>query len=149
MSKENKNRTFIFIDGNDFETHQKLIKTHYFKGMKNIDIFLCATLVGLNVVGKPSALSNSNKKDYIRVNDNKNKESMIILKSLAISKFNDVNVLSDEEKLFSFCEGYANSGIKRLYEWYESNEETFENILTKELLNSWNTLDFEKIKEDS
>ena len=35
-------------------------------------------------------LDNSKKKDYFRVNDNKNKESMIILKSLAISKFNDV-----------------------------------------------------------
>ena len=34
----------------------------------------------------------SKKKDYIRVNDNLNKQSMIILKSLAIAKFDDVNV---------------------------------------------------------
>lgn len=149
MSKDDKNRTFVFIDKNDFKTYQDLLKTHYFKGKKNIDIFLCATLIGLNVVGKPSPLDNSEKKDYFRVNDNKNKESMIILKSLAISKFDDVNVLSDEEKLFSFCEDYANAGIKRLNSWYHSKEDTLENILTKELLKSWKTLDFDKIKGEA
>lgn len=149
MSKDDKTRTFVFIDKHDFKTYQDLLKTHYFKGKKNIDIFLCATLIGLNVVGKPSPLDNSEKKDYFRVNDNKNKESMVILKSLAISKFDDVNVLSDEEKLFSFCEDYANAGIKRLNSWYHSKEDTLENILTKELLKSWKTLDFDKIKDDS
>lgn len=148
MTKDDKTRTFVFIDKRDFETYQELIKTHYFKGKKNIDIFLCATLIGLNVVGKPSPLDNSKKKDYFRVNDNKNKESMIILKSLAISKFNDVNVLSDEDKLFSFCEDYANAGIKRLNSWYKSTEDTLENIITKELLKAWKTLDFDKIKVD-
>lgn len=147
MGKENKNRAFIYIDDNDFETYQKLIKTHYFKGMKNIDLFLCATLIGINVVGKPSSLNNVNKKkDYIRIIDNRNKESLVILKALAISKFNDVNVLSDEDKLFSFCEDYANSGIKKLNEWYSSNEESFDNILTKELLAAWKTIDFKEIE---
>lgn len=149
MTKEDKNRTLVYIDKRDFETYQELLKTHYFKGKKNIDIFLCAALIGLNVVGKPSPLDNSHKKDYFRVNDNKNKESMIILKSLAISKFDDVNVLSDEDKLFSFCEDYANAGIKRLNSWYKSKEDSLENILTKELLKSWKTLDFDKIKENS
>ena len=74
---------------------------------------------------------------------------MIILKSLAISKFNDVNVLSDEDKLFSLCEDYANAGIKQLDAWYNDNEESFDNILTKELLKSWETLDFDKIKDES
>ena len=145
MSKDNKNRTIVYVDEDDFETYQNFLKTHYFKGMKNIDVFLCATLVGLTVVGTPSPLDNSKKKDFFRVIDNKNKESMIILKSLAISQFNDVNVLSDEDKLFSFCEGYANAGIKRLNNWFNHNEETFENILTKELLKSWKKLNFDKI----
>ena len=149
MVKEDKGRTFIFIDERDFEIYQDLMKTHYFKGMKNIDLFLCATLIGINVVKRPSALDNSKKKDYIRVNDNLNKQSMIILKSLAIAKFDDVNVLSKEDKLLSFCEDYANSGIKRLYAWYTDNEESFENILTKELLKAWETIDFEKIDEDN
>ena len=39
MVKEDKGRTFIFIDERDFEIYQNLLKTHYFKGMKNIDIF--------------------------------------------------------------------------------------------------------------
>lgn len=150
MGNEDKNRTIVYVDADDFDDiYKKLIKSHYFKGLKNIDLFLCATLVGMNVVGKPLPLDNSNKKDYFRVVDNKNKESMIILKSLAISKFNDVNVLSDEDKLFSFCEDYANAGIKQLGAWYNSNEESFENILTKELLKSWQTLDLDKIKDES
>ena len=149
MSNDEKKRNFIYIDDKDFEIYQKLIKTHYFKGMKNIDLFLCATLVGLNVVKKSSSLAKSKRREYIRVNDNKNKESMIILKSVAISKFDDVNVLSDEDRLFSFCEDYANSGIKQLNVWYENNEETFDNILTKELLKFWNELDFKKIKDEN
>ena len=149
MSEDKKNRTFVFIDERDFEIYQTLMKTHYFKGMKNIDLFLCATLIGIDVVGKPSTLDNSKKRDYFRVNDNKNKESMVILKSLAISKFDDVNVLSDEDKLFSFCEDYANAGIKQLYAWYVDKEESFENILIKELLKSWKTLDLEKIKDET
>lgn len=149
MSNDEKKRNFIYIDDKDFEFYQKLNKTHYFKGMKNIDLFLCATLIGINVVGKSSSLPKSRRREFIRVNDNKNKESMIILKSLAISKFDDVNVLSDEDKLFSFCEVYANSGIKQLNAWYNDDEESFDNILTKELLKFWNDLDFKKIKNES
>ena len=144
-----KTRNFIYIDDNDFEIYQKLLKTHYFKGMKNIDIFLCSTLIGMAIIGKPSSLAKSKRREYIRIIDNRNKESMAILKALAISKFDDVNVLSDEDKLFSFCEGYAKSGIKQLNLWYDNNEESFDNILTKNLLNVWNTLDFDKIKDDS
>ena len=143
---DKKTRTFIFIDDDDFDKYQKLLKTHYFKGKKNIDLFACATLVGLYSVENPSPLDNSNKRDYIRVNDNKNKESMIILKSLAISEFNNANVLADEEKLFSFCENYANAGIKELYLWYEDNHFDFDEKMTKFLLNFWNTVDLDVLK---
>ena len=149
MGDDEKTRTIVYVDERDFDTYKKLIKSHYFKGMKNIDLFLCATLIGMNVVGKSSTLDNSKKKDYFRVMDNRNKESMVILKALAISKFDDVNVLSDEDKLFSFCEGYANAGIKQLDAWYNDNDETFDNILTKELLKAWGTLNFDKIKNEN
>jgi hypothetical protein len=152
MSKEDKTRNFIYIDNEDFEFYQELKQSHYFNdnSIKNIDLFVFATLVGLNVVGKPEPLDNAaKKKDYIRVNDNKTKEGMIILKALAISKFDDVNVLSDENKLFSLCEDYANSGIKRINVWCNDKEESFDNILTKELLKSWDMLDFDKIKDES
>ena len=149
MSDEDKKRNFIYIDDEDFDFYQELKKSHYFsdKSFKNIDLFLFATLVGLKIVGKPAPLKNVNKKkDYIRVNDNKNKDSMVILKSLAISKFDDVNVLSNNDKLFSLCEDYANSGIKKIQSWFNDKEETFDNILTKELLKCWKELDFDKIQ---
>lgn len=149
MSDEDKKRNFIYIDEEDFEFYQELKKSNYFKdkSFKNIDLILFATLVGLKIVGTPSPLENVNKKkDYIRVNDNKNKDSMVILRSLAISKFEDVNVLSNNDKIFTFCEDYANSGIKRIQSWYNNNEETFDNILTKELLKCWDELDFDSIQ---
>lgn len=149
MSDEDKKRNFIYIDDDDFEFYQELKKSHYFndKSFKNIDLFLFATLIGLKIVGNPSPLQNvKKKKDYIRVNDNKNKDSMVILKSLAISKFDDVNVLSNNDKIFTFCEDYANAGIKRIKLWCNNKEETFDNILTKELLKCWNDLDFDKIQ---
>lgn len=142
-----KNRTFIFIDNDDFDKYQKLFKTHYFKSKKNIDLFACAALVGINSENGPLKLDNSNKKDYIRVNDNKNKESMVILKSLAISEFNNANVLADEEKLFSFCESCANSGIKELYLWYSDSNFDFDNELGKLLLNFWKKIDLNTLKE--
>ena len=152
MSKEDKTRNFIYIDDDDFEFYQELKKSHYFNdnSIKNIDLFVFAALIGLNVVGSPAPLDKvSKKKDYIRVNDNKTKEGMVILKALAISKFDDVNVLSDEDKLFTLCEDYANAGIKRINAWYNDDEESFDNILTKELLKFWNDLDFKKIKNES
>lgn len=152
MSKKDKTRNFIYIDAEDFDFYQELKKSHYFNdsSIKNIDIFVFAALIGLNVVGSPSPMSDvSKRKDYLRVNDNKNKEAMVILKALAISKFDDVNVLSDEDKLFTLCEDYANAGIKRIRDWYNSTEDSFDNILTKELLKSWKTLDFDKIGDES
>ncbi|MBQ7928118.1 MAG: hypothetical protein IJ287_05180 [Methanobrevibacter sp.] len=148
MANDKNKRTIVYIDNDDFDFYQELKKSHYFNdnSFKNIDIFLVAALVGFVIEGKPLSLDNAKKKkDYFRVNDNKNKDSMVILKSLAISKFDDVNVLSNEDKLFSLCEDYANSGIKRIYAWYNSDEDTFDNILTKELLKCWKNLDFEKL----
>ena len=145
MAKKKK-RTFIFIDDGDFNKYKKLSQSHYFKGKKNIDLFAIATLVGIYAVKESLPLDNSNKKDYIRVNDNKNKESMIILKSLAISEFNDANILADDDKLFSFCEDYANSGIKELYLWYSDNNFDFDKKIAKLLLKSWNTINLDEIK---
>nr|WP_295161829.1 hypothetical protein [uncultured Methanobrevibacter sp.] len=147
MANDKNKRTLVYIDDEDFDFYQELKKSHYFsdKSFKNIDLFLFAALVGLVIEGKPLSLDNANKKkDYFRVNDNKNKDSMVILKSLAISKFDDVNVLSNEDKLFSLCEDYANAGIKKIYHWYNSDEDTFDNILTRELLKCWENLDLEE-----
>lgn len=142
-----KKRTFIFIDNDDFDKYQKLLKTYYFKGKKNIDLFACAAFVGINSDMGPIKLDNSNKKDYIRVNDNKNKESMVMLKSLAISEFNNANILADEDKLFSFCESCANSGIKELYLWYSDSNFDFDQQISKFLLKFWDTIDLDELPE--
>ena len=147
MEFEDKKRTIIYVDKSDFKTsYKELMNSYYFKDQRNIDLFTCAALVGLYVVEEPLKLDNSNKQDYVRVNDNKNKDSMIILKSLAISAFGDVNVLTDEDKLFSYCEGYANSGIKQLYEWFKDPNYDFDTTLTKVLLEHLKSVDLEKLE---
>lgn len=52
MSKKDKTRNFIYIDDDDFDFYQELKKSHYFNdnSIKNIDIFVFAALIGLNVV---------------------------------------------------------------------------------------------------
>ena len=147
MSKDDKKRTFIFIDESDYDNYKELKETHYFKSKKNIDLFLCATLIGIYCVKEPMELDNSSKKDYIRVNDNQRNDAMPILKSLAISKYNDVNILSNENDLFGYCENYANSGIKQLYAWYKDPAFEFDTILAKELLKCWAGIDFDLFKE--
>ena len=80
MSKKDKTRNFIYIDAEDFDFYQELKKSHYFNdsSIKNIDIFVFAALIGLNVVGSPWPMNDvSKRKDYLRVNDNKNKEAKI------------------------------------------------------------------------
>lgn len=147
MSKEDKKRTFIFIDGSDYDNYKELKETHYFKSKKNIDLFLCTTLIGIFCVKEPMKLDNSSKKDYIRVNDNQRNDAMPILKSLAISAYGDVNVLSDEDKMFGYCEDYANAGIKQLYSWYKDPAFEFDTILAKELLNCWKSIDLKLFEE--
>ena len=137
-------RTLIYIDNDDFKLYQDLIKNtdKYFKN--NLHLFTCAVLVGKFVVNKPGSFKK--KKDYIRVNDNANDQNLIILKSLAISYNDGVSILSDEDKLYSYCERYAITGIKQIWEWYDDNSYDFGTTLSKVLLKTFNELDFDTLK---
>ena len=131
-------RTLIYIENEDFELYQKLIKNtdKYFKN--NLHLFTCATLIGKFEVWKSSKLKK--KKDYIRINDNSSDQNLTILKSIAISNNENVNILTDEDKLYSYCEGYANTGIKKIYEWYEDSAHDFGTTLSKVLLKAFKNI---------
>lgn len=140
---ETSKRVTINIDSKDFELYQKLIKsTDYFKN--NLHLFTCAVLVGKFIVEKPMSIKKN--KSYIRVNDNANDENLVILKCLAIAAADDVNILTDEDRLYSYCEKYARTGIKQIYEWYVDTAYDFDVSLAKALLKAWKNIDLENIK---
>ncbi len=139
---ESNKRTLIFVDVDDFELYQDLTKTPFFN--KNIDLFTCAVLVGKYIVKKSEVINR--QKDYIRVNDNLNNENMTILKCIAISSTENINILNDEKSLFGYCERYARTGIREIHEWYNDSTEDFYNILTEKLLEAFDEVNLEALE---
>ena len=135
-------RTTIDIDKSDFELYQKLMKTSYFKN--NLHLFTCAVLVGKFIIKKPIGIKK--RKDYIRVNDNRNNQNLVILKSLAISYNDSVNILTDENSLYAYCEKYARSGIKQIVEWYDDPSYDFGTTISKKMLEAFKEIDLEALK---
>lgn len=60
---------------------------------------------------------------------------MTLLKCFAILESGDVNILKDEDAMFTICENYTTAGIKQLKKWYDSNEQdiilTLSDLLTE------------------
>lgn len=129
MSSESNNKITINIDKNDFVLYEKLKKDLGFS--KNIDLFTMAALIGKFVVKTREEIKSP--KSYWRLNDNLNSDNMSILKCLAISEDDDLNLLSSDKDLFIICEEYANAGIKELYK-YHSNAGINFNVRIGELL---------------
>lgn len=141
MSEKNK-RTFLYIDEDDFKRYQKIInKEEYFK--KNIELFTCAVLIGRFIVGQPLPLKK--RKDYIRLDMNTSNQNFVILKCLAIANYDDVNILNNDEKLYSYCEMYANAGFKEIYKWYSDDNYDFETKISKIVLDFCNQIDFNSL----
>lgn len=140
---ENKKRVTINVDAKDFHLYQELSKLKYFDN--NLHVFTCAVLIGKFILGKWGKIEKS--KDYIRINDNKFSDNLTILKCLAISNEKDINILSNEDELYSYCEKYACTGIKELYNWYKSSEIPFDVKIAECLLDVWNKLDLSILNE--
>ena len=63
---------------------------------------------------------------------------MALLKCFAVLESGDWNILKDEDAMFSICEDYTTAGILKLKEWYETNEEDIEDILSDNLFEKFN-----------
>lgn len=132
-----KKRSIVYIDEDDFKFCQKLIKNkNYFKN--NIHLFTLATLVGKYVLNASKNIPKGKRKDFFRVSDNKDDDNMVILKSIAISSLNDVSILNNEDDIFSYCEMYANAGIKEIKKWDDLN---FSTELSNALVKAWKKID--------
>ena len=63
---------------------------------------------------------------------------MTLLKCFAIMESGDINIIKDEDAMFSICEEYTTSGIIKLTEWYNSNEQDIIETLSEELTLKFN-----------
>ena len=137
-----KRRSIVYIDDDDFKFCQKLIKKNdYFKN--NIHLFTLATLVGKYVINESLNIPKGKKKDFFRVQDNKDDDNMVILKCFAISSLNDVAILNNEDDIFSYCEKYANAGIKEIRTWDKLD---FSTELSDALMKFWRKIDFDLLE---
>ena len=68
---------------------------------------------------------------------------MAILKCFAISSLNDVAILNNEDDMFSYCEKYANAGIKEIKNWEKLD---FNTELSNALIKFWKKIDFDLLE---
>ena len=138
-------KTFLYVDAiEDFDIFQKLTKnTDYFKN--NLHLFTCAVLVGKFVLNETSKIENK-RKDVVRIIDNRNDENLAILKCLAISEYKDVNILTDEKKMFEYCEKYARTGLHQIYEWHHDPSYDLGTVLSRELIGAMRNINLDDLK---
>ncbi|WP_413828350.1 MULTISPECIES: hypothetical protein [unclassified Methanobrevibacter] len=128
---ETVERTVINIEEEDFEIYQSIMQKPEWKGKTNIELFTIAVLIGKFEVKKFQPLNK--QKSYIRVKDNADKDEMTLLKCLAIMENEDVNIIKNEDEMFKITEGYAKTGIRKLFEWYEDSTQYITELISEVL----------------
>lgn len=114
---EKKKVDRIFIDKKDIDSFDKLRqKPSPFANGQNKDIFLAAMVVGYHEGVK---LPLQSKEGYFRTEYLKDEEKTLI-KSIAVATTADLNILLDEQKVYSIAEEYATGGISLLREKVQS-----------------------------
>ncbi|WP_042708475.1 hypothetical protein [Methanobrevibacter wolinii] len=117
-----KQRLTININKKYYSLYQDIIDNTEWGNRNNLKLFTITVLIGKYIVNKSMPITN-NSHPYLRVRDNDQKEDMTILKCFAILESGDINILKDEDKMFTICENYTTAGIIELTKWYKSNEE--------------------------
>ncbi len=111
MSNRKKVDRF-YVDGKDLNDWKRLKeKDSPFTGGDNKDIFIAAMVVGYHE-GSKIELSKG-KEGYFFV-DNLKPEEMALIRAIAVSEEGSLNVLLDEQKVYSIAEQYATGGVKLL-----------------------------------
>lgn len=129
---ENKSRTTINVNKNYFSLYQEITNKPEWGPGSNLKLFAITVLIGKYIVGEKIPIKD-NSNTYLRVRDNDKKDDMTLLKCFAVLESGDWNILKDEDAMFSICEDYTTAGILKLKDWYETNEEDIEDILSDNL----------------
>jgi hypothetical protein len=108
---EQKKVDRIYVDKKDISSYDLLRqKPSPFANGQNKDIFLAALVVGYHEGVK---LPLKSKEGYFRTEYLKSEEKALI-KSIAVATTGDLNVLLDEQRIYSIAEEYATGGISLL-----------------------------------
>ena len=134
---EIKTRTTINVYDEYFPVYQEIIKYPEWGLRDNLKLFTITVLIGKYIVGEKISLED-HVNTYLRVRDNDKKDDMTLLKCFAILESGDVNILKDEDAMFTICENYTTAGIKQLKEWYDSNEQDIILTLSDLLIEKFN-----------
>lgn len=137
---EKKKIDRIYVDKRDLEDLNRLKQRDSpFAISQNKDIFLAAMVVGYHEGGR---IGLKNREGYFRV-EYLTDEERALIRAIAISTEGNINVLLDEQKVYSIAEEYAAGGIQLLKARVFSGEYgSYVKKLESELLRS-----FEKIAE--
>lgn len=130
-------RTVINVHDDYFPKYQDVIKKDEWKIGENLKLFTITVLIGKYICNEKISLEN-HVRSFLRVKDNEKKDDMTLLKCFAIMESGDINIIKDEDKMFSICEEYTTSGIIKLTEWYNSNEQDIIETLSEELTGKFN-----------
>lgn len=108
---EGKKVDRIYVDKRDLDDFNKLKeKGSPFENSQNKDVFLAAMVVGYHEGGR---IGLKNKEGYVR-EEYLTDEERTLIRAIAVSAEGDLNVLLDEQKVYSIAEEYAAGGISLL-----------------------------------
>lgn len=111
---EEKKVDRLYVDKRDLDDfkklNDKLQKDSPFAGSENKDIFLAAMVTGYHEGGRVPLKT---KEGYI-MKTYLHPEDLALIRAIAIAEENNLNVLLDEQKVFSIAEEYAAGGIQIL-----------------------------------
>lgn len=108
---EKKKIDRIYIDRRDLDDFNRLKqKDSPFANSQNKDIFLAAMVIGYHEGGR---IELKNKEGYFR-EEYMSDEERALIRAIAISTEGNLNVLLDEQKVYSIAEEYAAGGIQLL-----------------------------------
>ncbi len=130
----------LYVDKEKIEFIRGINKTHdYLKFENQKDLFMYAMALGINC---PSNFTS--KKEGLFLEKDMNYEDMAILYSVALNEVQQIEELTDKEKVYTIVQNMANTGFSFIEKHIENN--SFENLTMKLLLE----LDekYEKMKQN-
>jgi len=105
------------------------------KKIPNTELFFLAVMFGKYCSEKREEIQR--QEGYIR-EQSLSKDDWHILKALAVDEKKEMDVLLNKNEMFKIAEEYANSGIKRLNNWYFEQEHIFIERAEEFLIGAYN-----------
>lgn len=121
----------LTVHKDSYEDYQKIIRLPVFKNIGDITnkhLFILSMSLGFkNNRYLPLKSGERHSGGYCRV-ESLSEEDKSLIKSIAVHKTKDVDVLSDSKQVYQIAEGFANGGISILKELVTKNGNFFINL---------------------